>query len=51
MRERERERDSVSWGGIQREGHTESETGSELSEAVSTKPYAGLEPTNCEIMT
>ena len=44
------ERDSVSRGGTEREGDTESETGSRLR-AVSTEPDAGLEPTNSEIMT
>ena len=37
-------------GGAEREGDTESETGSRLR-AVSTEPDAGLEPTNREIMT
>ena len=37
-------------GGSEREGDTESETGSRLW-AVSTEPDAGLEPTNCEILT
>ena len=37
-------------GGSEREGDTESETGSRLC-AVSTKPDAGLEPTDSEIMT
>ena len=46
----ERERQSVSKGGAEREGDTESEAGSRLR-AVSTEPDAGLEPTNCEIMT
>ena len=36
--------------GREREGDTESETGSRLW-AVSTEPDAGLEPTNREIMT
>ena len=40
----------MSRGGGEREGHTESETGSRLS-VVSTEPDAGLELTNCEIMT
>ena len=39
------------WGkGREREGDTESEAGSRLL-AVSAKPDAGLELTNCEIMT
>ena len=46
MRENERERE----GGAEREGDTESETGSRL-QAVSTKPDAGLELMNREIMT
>ena len=46
----ERERQSMSRGGAEREGDTESEAGSRLP-AVSTEPDAGLEPTNCEIMT
>ena len=37
-------------GGSEREGDTESETGSRLW-AISTEPDAGLELTNCEIMT
>ena len=47
---RERERQSASKGGAEREGDTESEAGSKLR-AVSTEPDVGLEPTNCEIMT
>ena len=46
----DRERQSMSAGGAEREGDTESEAGSRLW-AVSTEPDAGLEPTNCEIMT
>ena len=50
-RERQRERDGVlSGGGTEREGDTEPEAGSRLL-AVSTEPDAGIEPTNCEIMT
>ena len=37
-------------GGSEREGDTESETGSKLS-AVSTEPNAGLEPINWEMMS
>ena len=37
-------------GGSEKEGDTESETGSGL-QAVSTEPDAGLEPTDREIMT
>ena len=37
-------------GGAEREGDTESEAGSRLHD-VSTDPDAGLEPTNCEIVT
>ena len=37
-------------GGSEREGDTESETGSRLR-AFSTEPDAGLELTDCKIMT
>ena len=37
-------------GGAEREGDTESETGSR-PRAVSTEPDAGLELTECKIMT
>ena len=40
----------MSRGGAEREGDTEYEAGSRLC-AVSTEPDAGLEPTDCEIMT
>ena len=40
----------MSRGGPERRGDTESEAGSQLH-AVSTEPDAGLELTNCEIMT
>ena len=50
MRERERERDSVSRGGVEREGDTETEASSRL-QAVSTEPDAGLELRNHKIMT
>ena len=43
-------RQDVSGGGAGREGGTESEAGSRLR-AVSTEPDAGLEPTDCEIVT
>ena len=46
----DRERQSMSGGGAEREGDTESEAGSRLW-AVSTEPNAGLELTDCEIMT
>ena len=46
----ERERQSVSKGGAEREGDTESEAGSGLW-AVSTELDAGLELTDHEIMT
>ena len=50
-RERERERETEhEWGRGRERGDTESEAGSRLL-AVSTKPDAGLEPTNHEIMT
>ena len=44
------ERQSVSRGGAEKEGDTESETGSRLR-AVSTEPDAGLKLSNREIMT
>ena len=44
------ERQSVSRGGEEREGDTESEAGSGL-QAVSTEPDAGLELKSHEIMT
>ena len=40
----------MSGGETEREGDTESETGSRL-QAVSTEPDAGLKPTDREIMT
>ena len=43
-------RTSMSGGGAEREGDTESEAGSRLS-AVSTEPDVGLKLTNYEIMT
>ena len=46
----DRERQSTSGGGAEREGDTEFEEGSRLRD-VSTEPDAGLELTNCEIMT
>ena len=45
-----RERYRARVGEEQREGDTESEAASRLR-AVSTEPNAGLEPTDCEIMT
>ena len=45
--ERERDRQSASEGGAEREGDTESEAASRL-QAVSTEPNAGLKLTNCE---
>ena len=45
-----RERQSVSGGGAESEGDTESEAGPRLP-AASTEPDAGLEPTNREITT
>ena len=47
---RERERQSASREGAEREGETEPEAGSGLR-AGSTEPDVGLEPTNREIMT
>ena len=40
----------MNMGGAERERETESEAGSTLR-AVGTEPDAGLELTNCEIMT
>ena len=40
----------MSRGEAEREGDTESKTGSRLH-TVSTEPDAGLQLTNCEIMT
>ena len=48
--ERERVRQGMSRGGSDREGDTESKTGSRL-QAVSTEPDAELKLTNGEIMT
>ena len=47
MRERDTHTQSVSRGGADREGDTESEAGSRLR-AVSTEPNVGLKPTNCD---
>ena len=44
------DRQSMSGGGAEREGDTESEAGSRLW-AISTEPDVGLKPTNREIMT
>ena len=49
-RERDRQRQSVNGGGLEREGDTESQAGSSLW-ALSTEPYVGLEPTDHKIMT
>ena len=43
------DRDSTSWGGAERKGDTESETGFRLP-AISTEPDTGLEPVNHKIM-
>ena len=48
--ERERQIAHTSGEGAERQADTESEAGSRLR-AVSTEPYVGLKPTNCEIMT
>ena len=40
----------MSGGGAEREGDTESEAGSRLSD-VSTELDTGFEPINCEIVT
>ena len=47
---RQKERESMSRGGAERERDTESEAGSRLW-AVSTEPDAGLALTDCEVMT
>ena len=47
---RYRERQSMSGGGAEKEGDTESKTGSRLW-AVSTEPDVRLQLTDCEIMT
>ena len=49
-RDREKERLSVSRGGVDREGDTEIEAGSRLR-SVSTEPDMRLKLMNCEIMT
>ena len=46
----QKDRVSMSGGGAEREGDTESKAGSRLW-AVSTEPDTGLELTSCEIMT
>ena len=46
----ETERQSVSGGGAEREGDTESEAGARL-QAINTEPNVGLKLTNHEIMT
>ena len=46
----ERDIQSMSRGGTEREGDTESKVGSRLR-AVGTEPDAGLEPLECEIRT
>ena len=46
----DRERQCMNGGGAERGGDTESETGSRLR-AISPEPDAGLEPTDCEIVT
>ena len=46
----DKERQSASGGGAESEGDTEYEAGSRLR-AVSRESRAGLELTNCEIMT
>ena len=47
---REKERQSMSRGGAEREGDTECKTGSRLH-TVSTEPNMGLESMSHEIMT
>ena len=46
----QRERQSMNGGGAEREGDTESETGSRLR-AISPEPDVGLELTDREIVT
>ena len=46
----QRERQSMNGGGAEREGDTESQAGSRLR-AISPEPDAGLELTDCEIVT
>ena len=46
----DRERQSINGGGAEREGDTESETGSRLR-AISPEPDLGLELTDREIIT
>ena len=48
--ETQRERESMSRGGAEREGDTEPKAGPRLR-AIGTEPDAGLELTDCEIMT
>ena len=50
LRERDRQTDCEQVRGREREGDAESEAGSRLR-AVSPEADAGLEPTDCEIMT
>ena len=51
MRERQTDRQTEhEWGGAEREGDTEPETGSRLR-VVGTEPDVGLNPTNRKIMT
>ena len=50
MRESERERESTSRVGAEREGDTESKAGSRLG-AVSAEPDAGFRLKNCETMS
>ena len=45
-----RQRQSMNWGGAEREGDTESETGSMLR-AISPEPDAGLKLTDRKIVT
>ena len=47
---RDRERQRMSRGGVERARETQYEAGSRL-QAVSTEPNEGLEPTSHEIMT
>ena len=49
-RDRDRERQNASKGGVKRKGDTESEAGCRFP-TVSTEPNTGVELTNHEIMT
>ena len=48
--EKDKEKQSVGWGGAEKEGDTVSKAGSRLH-SVSTEHDAGLKLTNCEMVT